>query len=81
MSDYRKELKAQGEDTSNVQEVAKICGQKWREMDDDDKKPYVLQANKDKERYSKEVRMIVFKGYREIYKVAVTIKGNSFLTN
>ena len=55
VSDYRKELKEKGKDTSNVQEVAKICGQKWREMDDEDKKPYTLLAGKDKERYGKEV--------------------------
>ena len=55
MSDYRKELKEKGRDTSNVQEVAKICGEKWREMNDEDKKPYTLLAGKDKERYSKEV--------------------------
>ena len=76
VSDYRKELKAQGEDTSNVQEVAKICGQKWREMDDDDKKPYVLQANKDKERYSKEVRMIALQELlRNIPDESIRIHG------
>ncbi len=31
-------------------EVGKLLGAKWKEMSDDDKKPYVDQAAKDKER-------------------------------
>merc|ERR1712228_769368 len=38
-----------------ITEVASLIGAKWRELDDDEKKPYQAQAAKDKKRYEKEM--------------------------
>jgi hypothetical protein len=37
-------------ETCTTGEVGKLLGAKWKEMSDEDKKPYVDQAAKDKER-------------------------------
>jgi len=35
-------------------EVAKIIGSSWKDLTDDDKKPYQIMAAKDKERYERD---------------------------
>ena len=35
--------------------MSKVIGAEWREMVDDEKAPYVLQAEHDKERYNREM--------------------------
>ncbi|KAL1662825.1 high mobility group box domain-containing protein [Schizophyllum commune] len=47
--DWRERVKAENPDAS-FGELGKILGAKWKEMDDDEKKPYVEKAAKDKER-------------------------------
>ena len=38
-----------------ITEVASLIGSKWRDLDDDEKKPYEEQAAKDRKRYEKEM--------------------------
>ena len=38
----------------NTGEVGKLLGAKWKEMDDSEKKPYIEQAARDKERAESE---------------------------
>ena len=38
-----------------ITEVASLIGSKWRDLDEEDKKPYEEQALKDKKRYEKEM--------------------------
>lgn len=44
---------------ASVTELAKLIGQKWRELSDDDKKPYEDLAEQDKERYRREMENYV----------------------
>lgn len=55
--EFRAERAAKGLDNSKVNEVAKLAGEKWRSMNDEDKKPYLEKASIDKERYQREVRV------------------------
>ncbi|KDQ54550.1 hypothetical protein JAAARDRAFT_49184 [Jaapia argillacea MUCL 33604] len=52
-SDWRERIKAENPD-AGFGEVGKLLGAKWKEMDDEEKKPYVEQAAKDKERAEEE---------------------------
>ncbi|KAI0065598.1 HMG-box [Artomyces pyxidatus] len=45
--DWRERIKTENPDAS-FGEVGKLLGAKWKELDDDEKKPYVEQAAKDK---------------------------------
>jgi len=54
VSDYRMVLKKKGENISRVQEVAKLCGEAWKSMSDDEKKPYSEKYLTDRARYLKE---------------------------
>ncbi|ESK98285.1 nucleosome binding protein [Moniliophthora roreri MCA 2997] len=47
--DWRERIKAENPDAS-FGEVGKLLGAKWKELDDEEKKPYIEQAAKDKER-------------------------------
>ncbi|KIY62138.1 hypothetical protein CYLTODRAFT_404957 [Cylindrobasidium torrendii FP15055 ss-10] len=47
--DWRERIKTENPDAS-FGEVGKLLGAKWKELDEDEKKPYVDQATKDKER-------------------------------
>ncbi|KAF9264531.1 hypothetical protein L218DRAFT_958238 [Marasmius fiardii PR-910] len=47
--DWRERIKSENPDAS-FGEVGKLLGAKWKELDDDEKKPYIEQAAKDKER-------------------------------
>ncbi|TFK47202.1 hypothetical protein OE88DRAFT_1666527 [Heliocybe sulcata] len=51
--DWRERIKAENPD-AGFGEVGKLLGAKWKEMDDSEKKPYVEQAAKDKERAEEE---------------------------
>ncbi|VDC02285.1 unnamed protein product [Peniophora sp. CBMAI 1063] len=51
--DHREQVKKDHPDAS-FGELGKILGGKWKEMDDDDKKPYIKQAAEDKARYERE---------------------------
>ncbi|KAJ6482913.1 high mobility group box domain-containing protein, partial [Mycena vitilis] len=47
--DWRERIKAENPD-AGFGEVGKLLGAKWKELDDEEKKPYVEQATKDKVR-------------------------------
>lgn len=51
-------LKKKGENISKVQEVAKLCGQAWKSMSDEEKIPYAKKYTEDRARYLKEVKNI-----------------------
>lgn len=54
VSDYRMVLKKKGENISRVQEVAKLCGEAWKSMTDEEKQPYSQKYLTDRSRYLKE---------------------------
>ncbi|EDR09427.1 uncharacterized protein LACBIDRAFT_184303 [Laccaria bicolor S238N-H82] len=47
--DWRDRIKAENPD-AGFGEVGKLLGAKWKELDEEEKKPYVEQASKDKTR-------------------------------
>lgn len=47
--DWRERVKAENPDAS-FGEIGKLLGTKWKELDDEEKKPYIEQAARDKER-------------------------------
>lgn len=51
--DWRERIKAENPD-AGFGEVGKLLGAKWKELDESEKKPYVEQAARDKERADKE---------------------------
>ncbi|KAF9649583.1 hypothetical protein BDM02DRAFT_3094565, partial [Thelephora ganbajun] len=51
--DWRERIKAENPD-AGFGEIGKLLGAKWKEMDDEEKKPYVDQAAADKIRAEKE---------------------------
>jgi len=51
--DWRERIKAENPD-AGFGEVGKLLGAKWKELDDEDKKPYIEQAAKDKTRAEEE---------------------------
>jgi len=51
--DWRERIKSENPD-AGFGEVGKLLGAKWKELDDDEKKPYVEQAAKDKTRAENE---------------------------
>lgn len=58
-TDFRKKLKEKcekkGDPLPKANEVAKLAGEAWKSLTDDDKKPYNAKAQIDKDRYMKEV--------------------------
>lgn len=58
---YREEIKKSGRQVPKIGEFGKECAAKWNSMTDEEKKPFIEVANKDRERYRKEM---------EIYKPA-----------
>eukprot|EP01123_Difflugia_compressa_P010408 TRINITY_DN379_c0_g1_i8.p1 TRINITY_DN379_c0_g1~~TRINITY_DN379_c0_g1_i8.p1 ORF type:complete len:221 (-),score=64.06 TRINITY_DN379_c0_g1_i8:257-919(-) len=53
--DQREIIKKENPGLKSVPEIAKKIGAIWRSMSEDEKKPYVDQAEKDKERYDREM--------------------------
>ncbi|KAH0579835.1 hypothetical protein H2248_002664 [Termitomyces sp. 'cryptogamus'] len=51
--DWRERIKAENPD-AGFGEVGKLLGAKWKELDDEEKKPYIEQAAKDKTRAEEE---------------------------
>ncbi|KAF8637112.1 hypothetical protein AX17_003016 [Amanita inopinata Kibby_2008] len=51
--DWRERIKAENPD-AGFGEVGKLLGAKWKELDDEEKKPYVEQAARDKTRAERE---------------------------
>ncbi|KIK94178.1 hypothetical protein PAXRUDRAFT_828263 [Paxillus rubicundulus Ve08.2h10] len=51
--DWRERIKAENPD-AGFGEVGKLLGAKWKELDEDEKKPYVEMAAKDKTRAEEE---------------------------
>jgi len=51
--DWRERIKTENPE-AGFGEVGKLLGAKWKEMSDEDKKPYIDQAAKDKERADEE---------------------------
>ena len=47
--DWRERVKAENPD-AGFGDVGHLLGTKWKEMNEDEKKPYIEMANKDKER-------------------------------
>ena len=52
-------MKSRGEDTSKVKDVAKRCGEEWKALSDAEKKPFTDKSAKDRERYLKEVTLML----------------------
>jgi len=51
--DWRERVKAENPDAS-FGEIGKLLGARWKELDDEEKKPYIEQAARDKDRANKE---------------------------
>ncbi|KAL5520385.1 NHP6 [Sanghuangporus baumii] len=51
--DWRERIKAENPD-AGFGEVGKLLGAKWKEMDESEKKPYIEQAARDKQRAEEE---------------------------
>ncbi|KAI9461929.1 high mobility group box domain-containing protein [Lactarius psammicola] len=51
--DWRERIKAENPDAS-FGEVGKLLGAKWKELDEEEKKPYIEQAARDKSRAEQE---------------------------
>ncbi|KAJ3993138.1 high mobility group box domain-containing protein, partial [Lentinula boryana] len=51
--DWRERIKAENPD-AGFGEVGKLLGAKWKELDEEEKKPYIEQAARDKERAEEE---------------------------
>lgn len=59
-TDFRKKLKEKcekkGDPLPKANEVAKMAGEAWKSLSDEDKTPYNIKAQEDKDRYMREVR-------------------------
>ncbi|KAJ3825338.1 high mobility group box domain-containing protein [Lentinula raphanica] len=51
--DWRERIKSENPD-AGFGEVGKLLGAKWKELDEEEKKPYIEQAARDKERAEEE---------------------------
>jgi len=56
--ELREEKKSNGE-AYDIGTVSKQSSEKWKEMDEDEKKPYVKLSEKDKKRYQKEMESYI----------------------
>ncbi|KAH9990364.1 high mobility group box domain-containing protein [Russula vinacea] len=52
--DWRERIKAENPMQASVCEVGKLLGAKWKELDEEEKKPYIEQAARDKSRAEQE---------------------------
>lgn len=59
-TDFRKRLKEKcekkGDPLPKANEVAKMAGEAWKNLSEEDRKPYNEKAQADKDRYMREVR-------------------------
>lgn len=55
-SAHREKFKKEGKAMPKAQDMAKLCGEVWKTMDDNDKKPFQALADKDKERYHSQMK-------------------------
>lgn len=60
---YREELKKAGRPVPKIAEFGKECAAKWAEMGEEEKRPFVESAERDRERYRRE--MAIFKPARD----------------
>ena len=60
---YREELKKAGRPVPKIAEFGKECAAKWSEMGEEEKRPFVDSAERDRERYKRE--MAIFKPARD----------------
>jgi high mobility group protein B3 len=63
---YREELKKSGRAIPKIGDFGKECAGKWNTMNEEDKKPFLATAAKDRDRYKRE--MAVFKPARDANK-------------
>ncbi|KAF9228078.1 hypothetical protein BS17DRAFT_693032, partial [Gyrodon lividus] len=56
--DWRERIKAENPD-AGFGEVGKLLGAKWKELDEDEKKPYIEMAAKDKARAEEEKASLI----------------------
>ncbi|KAJ3969698.1 high mobility group box domain-containing protein [Lentinula raphanica] len=69
--DWRERIKSENPD-AGFGEVGKLLGAKWKELDEEEKKPYIEQAARDKERAEEE---------KTAYDVRVQIYGSCINTD
>jgi len=60
---YREELKKTGRPIPKIAEFGKECAAKWAQMNEEDKKPFLDAASRDRERYKRE--MAIYKPARD----------------
>lgn len=60
---YREELKKTGRPVPKIAEFGKECAAKWAQMNEEDKKPFLDAASRDRERYKRE--MAIYKPARD----------------
>jgi len=56
-AEYRNSLRREGKAVPGVKEVAQYCGPKWNGMNEDEKRPFVESAEKDRKRYLGEMNI------------------------
>ncbi|KAK2460367.1 hypothetical protein APHAL10511_007532 [Amanita phalloides] len=72
--DWRERIKAENPD-AGFGEVGKLLGAKWKELDDEEKKPYVERATQDKTRAEKEKAAYEDKGNKKGSAAATEVSG------
>ncbi|XP_022255806.1 intrastrand cross-link recognition protein-like isoform X2 [Limulus polyphemus] len=63
---YREEMKKSGRQIPRIGDFGKECAAKWNSMSEEEKQPFLDAANKDRERYRKE--MAIYKPARDANK-------------
>ncbi|KAH9530124.1 hypothetical protein DERF_003954 [Dermatophagoides farinae] len=63
---YREELKKNGRPVPKIAEFGKECAAKWAQMSEEEKKPFLDAASKDRDRYKRE--MAIYKPARDASK-------------
>ena len=71
--DWRERIKAENPE-AGFGEVGKLLGAKWKELDEEEKKPYIEQANADKERA--EAEKAAYKAPKKTSRAASSGEGD-----
>ena len=58
-ADVRKEMS----ESTPYKDVIRKCGEKWKQLSEEEKKPYMEAQEKDKQRYQKELNHLMTHGY------------------